>query len=187
MLGAGWATWPGSAKTITLCDGEKNVSRKLHILALALATTVACSSDREAQQTEEAAVASQPATQPGGPPPVTGDTVSTSSGLKYIVLQSGEGAEAEQGNVVSVHYTGWLTDGSKFDSSLDRNQPIRFPVGTGHVIPGWDEAVGMMRVGDRWRIILPPEIAYGAQGRPPVIPPSSTLIFDVELVGVETQ
>lgn len=161
------------------------MSRKLQVLVLALATALACSSEREAQQTEEAAAVSQPASQPGGPPPVTGDTIATSSGLRYIVLHSGDGAQAEQGKVVSVHYTGWLTDGSKFDSSLDRNQPIRFPLGIGHVIPGWDEAVGMMRVGDKWRIILPPEIAYGAQGRPPVIPPSSTLIFDVELVGVE--
>jgi len=163
------------------------VSRKLHILVLALATAVACSSDREAQQTEEGATVSQSASQPGGPPPVTGDTVSTVSGLQYIVLRSGDGPQTEPGKVVSVHYTGWLTDGSKFDSSLDRNQPIRFPVGTGRVIPGWDEAVGMMRVGDKWRIILPPEIAYGAQGRPPVIPPSSTLIFDVELVGVDAR
>lgn len=128
---------------------------------------------------------SQPATEPGGPPPVSGDTITTSSGLEYIVIRSGDGPQAEQGKVVSVHYTGWLTDGTKFDSSLDRGQPIRFPVGTGHVIPGWDEAVGLMRVGDKWRIILPPAIAYGPQGRPPVIPPNSTLIFDVELVGVD--
>lgn len=161
--------------------------RSLPILILALATAVACSSDREAQQTGEEAAVSQPSSQPSGPPPVTGDTIATSSGLKYIVLQSGEGTQAEQGKVVSVHYTGWLTDGTKFDSSFDSNQPIRFPVGTGHVIPGWDEAVGMMRVGDRWRIILPPDIAYGPQGRPPVIPPSSTLVFDVELVGVDDQ
>lgn len=160
--------------------------RRPQILVLALATGMACSSDRQAQQTAEEAAVSQPAaSQPSGPPPVTGDTIATSSGLKYIVLQSGEGTHAEQGKVVSVHYTGWLTDGTKFDSSLDRNQPIRFPVGTGHVIPGWDEAVGMMRVGDKWRIILPPELAYGAQARPPLIPPSSTLIFDVELVGVD--
>jgi FKBP-type peptidyl-prolyl cis-trans isomerase len=152
-----------------------------------LATAVACSSERQAQQSGEETAVSQPSSQPSAPPPVTGDTIATSSGLQYIVLQSGEGTQAEQGKVVSVHYTGWLTDGTKFDSSVDRNQPIRFPVGTGHVIPGWDEAVGMMRVGDRWRIILPPDIAYGAQGRPPVIPPSSTLIFDVELVGVDDQ
>jgi FKBP-type peptidyl-prolyl cis-trans isomerase len=116
---------------------------------------------------------------------VTGDTTTTSSGLQYIVLQSGDGPQAEQGKVVTVHYTGWLTDGSKFDSSIDRGEPIRFPVGTGHVIPGWDEAVAMMQVGDKWRIILPPAIAYGQQGRPPAIPPSSTLVFDVELLGVD--
>lgn len=161
------------------------MSRKLSIITLALVTLVACSSEREAQQTEEAAAVSQPANQPSGPPAVSGDTMTTSSGLKYIVLTSGDGPRAEQGKVVSVHYTGWLTDGTKFDSSLDRGSPYRFPVGTGHVIPGWDEAVGMMRVGDKWRIILPPALAYGPQGRAPVIPPSATLIFDVELVGVE--
>lgn len=122
---------------------------------------------------------------PGGPPPVAGDTISKPSGLQYIVIRAGDGPEAEAGNVVSVHYTGWLTDGTKFDSSIDRGEPIRFPIGTGHVIAGWDEAVGMMRVGDKWRLILPHEIAYGPQGRPPVIPPSSTLIFDVELVDVD--
>ena len=122
--------------------------------------------------------------QPSGPPEVTGDTMTTSSGLQYIVLSPGDGPAAEQGKMVSVHYTGWLTDGSKFDSSLDRGEPYSFPVGTGSVISGWDEAIGMMRVGDKWRIILPPAIAYGERGRPPVIPPGSTLIFDVELVGV---
>ncbi len=123
--------------------------------------------------------------QPGGPPPVMGDTVTTASGLQYIVIQSGDGPQTEAGKVVNVHYTGWLTDGSKFDSSVDRNEPISFPVGTGRVIAGWDEALGMMRVGDKWRIILPPDIAYGAAGRPPVIPPSSTLLFDVELLGID--
>lgn len=122
--------------------------------------------------------------QPSGPPPLAGDTVTTDSGLQYIVIHSGDGPAAEPGQVVSVHYTGWLTDGRKFDSSLDRNEPIQFPVGTGRVIPGWDEGVGMMKVGDKWRLIIPPDLAYGTQGRPPAIPPNSTLIFDVELVGV---
>lgn len=161
------------------------MSRKLSIVTFALVTFVACSSEREAQQTEEAAAVSQPADQPSASPAVSGDTMTTSSGLKYIVLTSGDGPRAENGKVASVHYTGWLTDGTKFDSSLDRGTPIRFPVGAGRVIPGWDEAVGMMRVGDKWRIILPPALAYGPRGRPPVIPPSATLIFDVELVGVE--
>lgn len=162
------------------------MSRKLHIIVLTLATLVACSSEREAQQTEEEAAAmSQPASQPSGPPAVTGDTMTTSSGLQYIVLASGEGPQAAQGKIVSVHYTGWFTDGSKFDSSHDRGVPIRFPLGMGQVIPGWDEAVGMMRVGDKWRIVVPPAIAYGEQGHPAGIPPNSTLIFDVELVGVD--
>ncbi|KPK59974.1 MAG: peptidylprolyl isomerase [Gemmatimonas sp. SG8_38_2] len=121
----------------------------------------------------------------GGPPPVSGDTVTTESGLQYIVVASGDGAAPEQGQVVSVHYTGWFTDGRKFDSSVDRGEPIRFPLGTGRVIPGWDEGVALMKVGDKRRFIIPPALAYGERGHPAGIPPNSTLTFDVELVDVE--
>jgi FKBP-type peptidyl-prolyl cis-trans isomerase len=164
------------------------VLQRLGILIPALILATACSSDREAEQPGTAAGAAaeeSSMSQPGGPPPLTGDTVTTDSGLKYIVIRSGDGPTAEPGQVVSVQYTGWFTDGRKFDSSVDRNEPIRFPVGTGHVIPGWDEAVGMMKVGDKWRLIIPPDLAYGEQGHPAGIPPNSTLIFDVELVGVD--
>jgi len=124
-------------------------------------------------------------TEVGGPPPVSGDTVTTESGLQYIVVASGDGASPKQGQVVSVHYTGWFTDGNKFDSSVDRGEPIRFPLGTGQVIPGWDEGVALMKIGDKRRFIIQSDLAYGERGHPAGIPPNSTLIFDVELVDVE--
>lgn len=119
-----------------------------------------------------------------GPPEVTGDTVQTDSGLRYIVVQEGEGESPQTGQSVQVHYTGWLTDGSKFDSSVDRGQPFAFQVGVGRVIPGWDEGVSMMKVGGVRRFIIPPELAYGDRGAGNVIPPGARLIFDVELLGV---
>lgn len=120
-----------------------------------------------------------------GPPPVSGDTITTASGLKYIVIQSGSGATAARGQQVQVHYTGWLTDGSKFDSSVDRRQPFAFPVGQGRVIRGWDEGVAGMQVGEKRRLIVPPELGYGTRGYPGAIPPNATLIFDVELLDIE--
>ena len=120
----------------------------------------------------------------GGPPPISGDTTTTASGLKYIVIEEGTGPSPERGQVVQVHYTGWLTSGQKFDSSRDRGEPIAFPLGQGRVIPGWDEGIDSLHVGGKARLIIPPELAYGAAGRPP-IPPNSTLIFDVELMGIE--
>jgi len=107
-------------------------------------------------------------------------------GLQFIVVQDGNGPEPTTGQTVRVNYTGWLTaNGLKFDSSYDRNEPIAFPLGTGQVIKGWDEGIAMMRVGEKRRLIIPPDLAYGPQGRPPQIPANSSLTFDVELVGVE--
>ena len=116
---------------------------------------------------------------------VPGDTITTASGLKYIMLHEGTGAKPTPGKSVSVHYTGYLTDGSKFDSSVDRGQPISFAIGKGQVIQGWDEGIMLLKSGSRARLIIPHELGYGAQGYPPVIPPSATLIFDVELVSAE--
>jgi FKBP-type peptidyl-prolyl cis-trans isomerase len=121
----------------------------------------------------------------GGPPPVAGQPMPTPSGLQYIEVAPGAGPEARAGQNVTVHYTGWLTNGSKFDSSRDRNQPFTFGLGRGQVIRGWDEGVAGMRVGGQRRLIIPPDLGYGARGAPGAIPPNATLIFDVELLGVK--
>ena len=104
--------------------------------------------------------------------------------LQIEDLNEGTGAEAKAGMDVSVHYTGTLTDGSKFDSSLDRGQPFTFRLGAGQVIQGWDRGVVGMKVGGPRRLTIPPDLAYGARGFPPVIPPNSTLVFEVQLMGV---
>ena len=122
--------------------------------------------------------------QAGGPPPVSGQSRYTPSGLEYIELVEGSGETARPGSRVSVHYTGWLTDGTKFDSSLNRRQPFEFALGAKQVISGWDEGVAGMRVGGKRRLIVPPDLGYGARGAGGVIPPNATLIFDVELLGV---
>jgi peptidylprolyl isomerase len=108
----------------------------------------------------------------------------TESGLRYAIIEEGDGTEAEAGNIVQVHYTGRLEDGAQFDSSLDRGQPIQFALGAGRVIPGWDEGIALLREGDVARFIIPPELGYGATGSGGVIPPDATLVFDVELVRV---
>ena len=112
----------------------------------------------------------------------------TPSGLQYEDNIAGYGAEAVKGNQVSVHYTGWLyangVAGNKFDSSKDRGQPFRFALGGGQVIRGWDEGVAGMKVGGTRRLVIPPELGYGARGAGGVIPPNATLLFEVELLGV---
>jgi FKBP-type peptidyl-prolyl cis-trans isomerase len=118
------------------------------------------------------------------PAAASGSEVTMSNGLKYQDLKVGDGAMAENGANVSVHYTGWLTDGTKFDSSVDRGQPFQFKLGTGSVIRGWDEGVKGMRVGGKRKLTIPAELGYGAAGAGGVIPPNATLVFDVELLGV---
>ena len=107
------------------------------------------------------------------------------SELKSETLRPGQGAEAKAGDRVNVHYVGTLTDGTKFDSSRDRNEPFKITLGRGEVIKGWDQGIPGMKVGGKRTLIIPPELAYGARGSPPKIPPHSSLKFDIELLKVQ--
>jgi FKBP-type peptidyl-prolyl cis-trans isomerase len=118
-----------------------------------------------------------------GPTKVTGKGKTTSSGLQYWDITVGNGATAVAGKQVTVNYTGWLTNGKKFDSSVGK-QPFSFKLGAGQVIHGWDEGVAGMQIGGKRQLKIPPDLGYGARGYPPVIPANATLIFDVELLGV---
>jgi peptidylprolyl isomerase len=164
--------------------------KRLSTVIVAAVFAASCTGDAETETAsmagEDAASESEESvmSETSGPPPVTGDTTTTASGLQLIAIEDGSGAMAQQGQTVQVHYTGYLTDGTKFDSSVDRGQPFEFPLGMGRVIRGWDEGLALMRVGDKRRLIIPPELGYGDRGAGSVIPPGATLIFDVELVGI---
>ncbi|MDK9724932.1 MAG: FKBP-type peptidyl-prolyl cis-trans isomerase [Sterolibacteriaceae bacterium MAG5] len=112
-------------------------------------------------------------------------STTTASGLVIDDITVGEGAEAAAGQYVTVHYTGWLTDGEKFDSSKDRDEPFEFALGARHVIAGWDEGVQGMKVGGVRKLTIPPSLGYGARGAGGVIPPNATLVFEVELLAVD--
>ncbi len=155
--------------------------------------TMASQEEKKPQAAQTPAAAPQAAkpqaTPPAAPkemPPVQDqNAITTTSGLKYIDLAAGAGAAPQAGQMVTVHYTGWLKDGTKFDSSLDRGQPFRFTLGEGRVIKGWDEGVATMKVGGKRRLIIPSSLAYGTRGASGVIPPNAELTFDVELLGVQ--
>ena len=116
--------------------------------------------------------------------PPNAQEITTSSGLKYVDQVVGTGELAVAGKTANVHYTGWLENGKKFDSSVDRGQPFSFPLGAGRVIKGWDEGVQGMKVGGKRKLTIPSDLGYGSRGAGGVIPPNATLIFDVELLGV---
>lgn len=134
-------------------------------------------------QTSRKAAARKPDT--SAPTKVTGDGTTTADGLKYWDIKPGTGATATAGQTVTVHYTGWLTNGKKFDSSVDRNEPFQFALGQGQVIKGWDEGVAGMKVGGKRQLHIPATLAYGDRGAAGVIPPGAELIFDVELLKVQ--
>jgi FKBP-type peptidyl-prolyl cis-trans isomerase FkpA len=122
--------------------------------------------------------------QPGKP---TMDETTTDTGLRYTDLETGSGETVTgRGQTIIVHYTGWLEDGTKFDSSRDRNEPFSFPLECNFVIPGWDEGVKGMQVGGKRRLVIPPELGYGARGAGGVIPPNATLVFEIELLEIST-
>ena len=118
------------------------------------------------------------------PAKLSSGAVKTESGLIFLITKPGTGQQPKPGDTVAVHYTGTLTDGTKFDSSRDRGEPIEFPLGQGRVIKGWDEGIARMKVGEQAVLVIPPSIGYGARGAGGVIPPDATLIFIVELVGI---
>lgn len=154
-------------------------------LVLAVSTAAASIIGCQPQQPEQPQESIQPpAAEQPVPPGVPQEDVTELQTEDVVV---GEGEEAQPGDAVTVHYTGWLTDGTQFDSSRTNGQPFRFILGEGMVIEGWDEGVQGMRVGGQRRLIIPPDMAYGEQGAGGVIPPNATLVFDVELLGVAQQ
>jgi len=159
----------------------------LTVALVACATAVPATSTAGPEETTTVAIeptATEEAV--GGTEPVTGEQggLTMVSGLQYIEIQAGDGPAPQAGEVVAVHYTGTLTDGTVFDSSVERGVPFQFPLGRGMVIPGWDEGIALMKVGGKARLIIPPELAYGESGAGGVIPPNATLIFEVELVSI---
>ena len=116
---------------------------------------------------------------------MTEEIIETATGLGYVDIVEGTGARPKTGDSVSVHYTGWLKSGQKFDSSVDRGQPLVFSIGKGRVIKGWDEGVGTMRVGGKRKLVIPAHLGYGDRGAGGVIPPGVTLIFEVELLAID--
>jgi peptidylprolyl isomerase len=150
----------------------RNVEKFIVLLLLIVAIAIPACSQKEAKNVTEKSADSQSAS----------GAVKTASGLSYTDLVKGTGTAPVSGKSVTVHYTGWLEDGKKFDSSVDRGQPFVFRIGAGEVIPGWDEGVMSMRVGGKRKLFIPAQLGYGAAGAPGAIPPNANLIFEVELL-----
>jgi FKBP-type peptidyl-prolyl cis-trans isomerase FkpA len=160
-------------------------------LALGLALAVAACAGDDAPEPAADAAAEAPAAEPGAPsfaPALEVDLAKltqSSTGLYVQDVHEGQGEPLAAGQTAVVHYTGWLPDGTKFDSSRDRNQPYEVPVGQGQVIPGWEEGLQGMKAGGHRKLVVPPGLAYGAEGMGGVIPPNATLVFDIELLEVK--
>jgi len=162
------------------------------LAALACLALAGCQQTSTTEKTESSMTTGATTVQPESAPATTsgateGEERTLPGGLKVVDLKVGSGAMAEPGRTVAMHYTGWLMDGTKFDSSLDRGTPLAFPLGADppRVIRGWEEGVKGMRVGGKRKLTIPPDMAYGERGYPPVIPPNSTLVFEVELVDMK--
>ena len=166
----------------------RRTSHALAVLAALLLVGCQQGKSNEPAQTPAPPSGAPKAEAPATPPAATGQVITTTSGLKYEDLNVGNGPIAEDGMRVTVNYTGWLTNGTKFDSSLDSGrQPLTLVLGAGQVIRGWDEGLKGMRVGGKRKLTIPPDLAYGAQGAGDVVPPNSTLIFEVELLDAKAQ
>jgi FKBP-type peptidyl-prolyl cis-trans isomerase len=157
---------------------------KISILAIAIFAFAIFGAAQTATTPKKAVAAHKPAARPNtnAPTKVTGEPTKTASGLEYWDIKVGTGATAQSGQHIKVHYTGWLTSGKKFDSSVDAGRPFELMLGAGQVIKGWDEGIVGMKVGGKRQLRIPPDLAYGAAGYPSLIPPNSTLIFDVQLL-----
>ena len=153
-----------------------NVARVVTTLALGAALAMGCERAPEKVGTDTGTAGEKKAS------PMAENLETTPSGLQYVDIKEGTGASPQTGQTAVVHYTGWLTDGKKFDSSKDRGQPFQFAVGRGQVIKGWDEGVATMKVGGVRKLVIPPDLGYGARGAGGVIPPPATLTFEVELL-----
>jgi len=157
----------------------------LVVLAVVAYVITACAKKEQETQSAAPAPAAAAVSPVAGAPVAASNVVTTADGLKYEVLRQGNGPEAKAGQTVAVHYTGWLTNGTKFDSSVDRGQPFDFQLGAGQVIKGWDEGVAGMKVGEKRKLTIPSNLGYGDRGAGATIPPGATLIFDVELLGIQ--